>query len=277
MKRRKRDWGAAGFFAALLGVAVAWLVGAKAASLPMWPAYVIGAVALAGCYLTLAPLRWTPFKDQPATTSGKHRKQLCGIAETLRERIDHDSVEPYEDDGRDPQLAKSIFEAHFPTAGGLVASFVDETQRWKDAKVELRRNALVDMTTQFDPKDGWDRDEIARGFRAHEGGIAWGKGPGVEEEDSAGTLIWDERVVFCVPDVVPRDARFSTLVQAAVSFTHWLDSARTSDEAKTYQDAQPASRQVGEALVRALVPIIEGQPILMTKACVICNPSASRV
>lgn len=119
MKRRKRDWGAAGFFATLFAVAVGWLVGAKPGGLPAWPAYAIGAVAIAGCYLTLAPLRWTPFKDQPANASGKHRKQLRRIAETLRERIDHDSLEVYEEDSRDPRLAKSIFEAHFPNVGGL--------------------------------------------------------------------------------------------------------------------------------------------------------------
>ena len=245
MKRRKGDWGAAGFFATLFGVAVAWLVGAKQGDLPAWPAYAIGAVALTGCYLTLAPSRWTPFEDLPAKASGKHRKQLRNIAETLRERIVHESLEVYEEDGRDPRLAKSIFEAHFPNIGELVASFVDESQRWKHAKVDLRRNALASMTTQFDPKDGWDLDQIAAGFRAHEGGIAWGKGPEVEEDDGAGRLIWEGRVVFRMPELVPRDARFSTLTRAGVSFTRWLDLARESGEAKAYQDAQPASRQAG--------------------------------
>ena len=281
--RSTKPIGGSGLAVALVGVfggvAVAWFVGAKPASLPLWPAAVFAAAFVASVYLVIAPEKGLfPYgpppvdAPEPVKVSKKHEKQLRELAAGLQQQIDAGELPVYARDSQDAQFLESIFAAHFPAIHAAVASFLDETGKTKTAKAELLREAGAAMEKRFDRNAGWKVDEIIAGFRSHQNGIAGGKAPALEEDDHQGRLIWADRVIYEIRGLDPGPERFSQLAGAAVSVDHWMRAVVDSEAAKQFQTSQPASKALGTAALDALRPIAQYQPIYKAVKCANCGP-----
>lgn len=256
---------------------VGWLLGYKAAELPLWPIWIFGAALLVGVFLGTAAVLGLPPSGHDLPPG--HEEQLRQIVTRVRGLSDQDNISPYHTD-----YERKMFEAHYPRLHQkqevVRRAAAEESNAWATLSAEIPALA----TQRFPPREFWTPNafvEVARWRLKDQAGvielaedeIECTRGT-VEGQEQPPTLSWRGNILWW-PTRESAEARRSDaeLAQMVVTVREAFAQLSDSEAAKVYRDALLEVREYRSELATELVPILHHEQIRWCRRCPICRPN----